>query len=170
MLNHRLTPVNLLKFIVYILGFKLRRWKARKHEQKLFTRMRMGDEHAFREFVHQYYDDFFHYALLHVKCPKMAKALASKAFLKTWTDLLTLNIEETPNFSPYVPLWEVVLSQLRVTVQGKESLQQILDRIERLSLLEQGSSYEPDYDIPIKSVGNDFLQQELLYKLTTTQG
>ena len=156
-------------FLFYILttGLYFGRWKAARRERKLLSRVRVGDEVAYRELVHELFDELFYDALQVVKSPAMAEKLVTKALSDFWYRLISLNLKSGLDESLKEILSDLTLKYLRQVARNRELRKELWQNMESCADSNKKRVFVPEYTLAIKYVRNSLLQKELLSKLTT---
>lgn len=151
--------------ICILLPTCISKWNTLWQEKRLIRRLAYGDKSAFRKLMKLHFDELYHYILVRVKSPDITKTLLAEICFQIWTDRKTL----TPwqSFSKYLEKTakEVVLTYLRQMARNKKFQQELYGFIQSQQNLKQAHPKQ-GYDSVIKTVHNNLLKQQLLYKLT----
>ena len=141
------------------------------NEREFLERISDGDEAAFRNLFHQYWDNIYQVSLMLTKSPDLAEDMVQEIFLKIW--LKRKNLSEIENFSGYlfITARNHIFDELRKRVRDVSFSEKLIDYFHQSpGTPEQQLLHKESTALLQKAVDSLPDQQKKVYQLIREQG
>ena len=127
-----------------------------------------GNRESFRQLVHQYYDNAFHYIFSRVKSKEVARDILKEAFLDIWNNRTSLDPDQSFQESLQEIVEGLLLKYFESLAKDSKLKQEFFSNLKKLTRKEFLQSPKPE-DCNLKSIHNNRLQEQLIHKRAATE-